>query len=357
MPQAGSLRNLISRCQSREGLPVVSAADRDALRFMKESPKSLSVIIPCYNEEDSLPALFGRIEKVAGDWPEDYEVVCIDDGSSDQTVELLRKQNARNPKWKVVILSRNFGHQAAVSAGLASVTGEVVAIIDADLQDPPELISDFIEKWREGFEVVYAVRKKRKEGIFKRAAYFCFYRLMKSMTEIEDFPLDSGDFSLLDRKVVDTLVAFPEKNRFLRGLRAWSGFRQTGLEYERSARFAGEPKYTFRKLLGLASDGLFSFSGVPLRLASFAGVFISCFSALGAMFFVVQKIYPQPFREMGLPIVPGFAATIVVILFLGGVQLLFLGVIGEYLNRIYTEVKGRPEFLVAEAVGLEERSS
>lgn len=324
---------------------------------MKESPKSLSVIVPCYNEEESLPALFERIEKVAEDWPENYEVVCIDDGSRDRTVELLREQHERNPKWKLVILSRNFGHQAAVSAGLESVTGEVVAIIDADLQDPPELIKDLIGKWREGFEVVYAVRKKRKEGIFKRAAYFCFYRLMKSMTEIEDFPLDSGDFSLLDRKVVDTLVAFPEKNRFLRGLRAWSGFRQTGLEYERSARFAGEPKYTFKKLLGLASDGLFAFSGVPLRLASYVGLVVSFFSALGAIFFIIQKIYPEPFQEMGLPIVPGFAATIVTILFLGGVQLLFLGVIGEYLNRIYTEVKGRPEFLVAEKVGIEESTS
>lgn len=338
-------------------MPARLSGDRDLLRLMKESPQSLSVIVPCYNEEDSLPTLFERIEKISGDWPDDFEVICIDDGSSDRTVDLLREQNARNAKWKVVILSRNFGHQAAVSAGLESATGEVVAIIDADLQDPPELITDLIEKWREGFEVVYAVRKKRKEGVFKRAAYYCFYRLMKAMTEIEDFPLDSGDFSLLDRKVVDTLVAFPEKNRFLRGLRAWSGFRQTGLEYERSARLAGEPKYTFKMLFGLASDGLFSFSGVPLRLASFAGVIISCFSGLGAMFFVVQKIHPEPFREMGLPIVPGFAATIVTILFLGGVQLLFLGVIGEYLNRIYTEVKGRPEFLVAEKVGLAEKSS
>ena len=334
-------------------MPVVPRSVRDAAPFMKESPKSLSVIVPCYNEEESLPALFERIEKVAGEWTEDYEEVCVDDGSRDQTVELLREQHARNSKWKVVILSRNFGHQAAVSAGLESATGEVVAIIDADLQDPPELIKDLIGKWREGFEVVYAVRKKRKEGIFKRAAYFCFYRLMKSMTEIEGFPLDAGDFSLLDRKVVDTLVAFPEKNRFLRGLRAWSGFRQTGLEYERSARFAGEPKYTFRKLLGLASDGLFSFSGVPLRLASYVGLLVSFFSALGAFFFIIQKIYPEPFLKMGLPIVPGFAATIVIILFLGGVQLLFLGVIGEYLNRIYTEVKARPEFLVAEKVGLE----
>jgi len=320
---------------------------------MKESPKSLSVIVPCYNEEDSLPALFARIEKIAQDWPEQHEVICIDDGSRDRTVDLLREQHARNPQWKLIVLSRNFGHQSAVSAGLEAASGEVVAIIDADLQDPPELIEELIERWREGFEVVYAVRKKRKEGIFKRAAYYCFYRLMKSVTEIENFPLDSGDFSLLDRKVVDTLVAFPEKNRFLRGLRAWSGFRQTGVEYERSARFAGEPKYTFRKLLGLASDGLFSFSGVPLRLASYVGLMVSFFSALGAMFFVVQKIYPGPFQAMGLPIVPGFAATIVTILFLGGVQLLFLGVIGEYLNRIYTEVKGRPEFLVAEKLGLE----
>jgi dolichol-phosphate mannosyltransferase len=311
------------------------------------------VIIPCYNEEQSLPALFDRISEVSQDWPENYEVICIDDGSSDSTVELLRRQHESNPKWKVVVLSRNFGHQAAVSAGLEAVTSEVAVIIDADLQDPPELINDLIGKWQEGFDVVYAVRKKRKEGLFKRAAYFCFYRLMKSMAEIKDFPLDSGDFSLLDAKVVKTLVAFPEKNRFLRGLRAWSGFRQTGFEYERSARHAGEPKYTFRKLLSLAGAGLFAFSGVPLRLASFAGFIVSCFAALGAMFFVIQRIFPGPFEEMGLPVVPGFAATIVTVLFLGGVQLVFLGIVGEYLNRIYTEVKGRPEFLVMEKVGFE----
>ena len=266
---------------------------------MKECPNSLSVIVPCYNEEDSLPALFERIEKVSGNWPDNHEIVCIDDGSSDRTVKLLREQNEKNPRWKLVILSRNFGHQAAVSAGLESVTGEVVAIIDADLQDPPELISDLIEKWREGFEVVYAVRKKRKEGILKRVAYFCFYRLMKSMTDIEDFPLDSGDFSLLDRKVVDTLVAFPEKNRFLRGLRAWSGFRQAGLEYERSARFAGEPKYTFKKLFGLASDGLFSFSGVPLRLASFVGLDGVAFLSLGSHVLRGSEVVSRPFPRNG----------------------------------------------------------
>ncbi|MGD1979184.1 MAG: glycosyltransferase family 2 protein [Akkermansiaceae bacterium] len=320
-------------------------------------PGSLSLIIPCWNEMESLPALFSRIEAVSDEWPDDYEILCVDDGSSDGTVELLRQQHERDPKWKVVILSRNFGHQSAVSAGLAESRGEVVAVIDADLQDPPELISRLIEKWREGFEVVYAVRKKRKEGLLKRTAYFWFYRLMKATTDIKDFPLDSGDFSLLDRKVVETLVAFPEKNRFLRGLRAWSGFRQTGVEYERSARHAGEPKYGFRKLLSLAGDGLFSFSGVPLRLASFAGLFVSLFAGLGAAIFVIQRIYPEPFLEMGMPIVPGFAATIVTILFLGGVQLLFLGVIGEYLNRIYTEVKGRPEYIVAEKIGLEDKRS
>lgn len=318
---------------------------------MRESPKSLSVVVPCFNEEQSLPALFKRIGDVAGEWPQDYEVICIDDGSTDRTVDLLRRQHESDPRWKVVVLSRNFGHQAAVSAGLEVVTGEVSVIIDADLQDPPELIKDLIVKWQEGFDVVYAVRRKRKEGFFKRAAYFCFYRLMKSMAEIKDFPLDSGDFSLLDAQVVKTLVAFPEKNRFLRGLRAWSGFRQTGFDYERSARYAGEPKYTLKKLLSLAGDGLFAFSGVPLRLASYVGLVVSMFAGVGAAFFVIQRIMPGPFEAIGLPVVPGFAATIVTILFLGGVQLLFLGIIGEYLNRIYTEVKGRPEFLVMEKIG------
>lgn len=172
------------------------------------------------------------------------------------------------------------------------------------------------------------------------------------MTDIKDYPLDSGDFSLLDRKVVDTLVAFPEKNRFLRGLRAWSGYRQTGVEYERSARFAGEPKYTLKKLLHLATDGLLAFSGVPLRLAAYFGFLVSLFSGLAAFFFIIQRIFPEPFIEMGMPLVPGFAATIVVILFLGGVQLFFLGVIGEYLNRIYTEVKGRPGYLISERHGI-----
>lgn len=320
---------------------------------MKSRPQSLSLIVPCYNEAEGLPELFERIEKVAKDWPENYEVICIDDGSSDATAALLREQHEKNPKWKALLFSRNFGHQAAVSAGLEASTGETVAIIDADLQDPPELIAELIEKWREGYEVVYAVRKKRKEGLLKRTAYFYFYRLMKSMTEIKDFPLDSGDFSLLDRKVVNTLVAFPEKNRFLRGLRAWSGYRQIGVEYERSARFAGEPKYTFKKLLHLAADGLLSFSGVPLRIAAYLGCFISILSTAMATFFIVQKIFPAPFVKIGLPIVPGFAATIVAVLFFGGVQLLFLGVIGEYLNRIYTEVKGRPGYLVAERLGIE----
>lgn len=320
---------------------------------MKSLPSSFSLIVPCFNEAEGLPELFERIEKVATDWPDNYEIICIDDGSSDATASVLRTQHEKNPRWKALLFSRNFGHQAAVSAGLEASTGAVVAIIDADLQDPPELITELIEKWREGFEVVYAVRKKRKEGLLKRAAYFCFYRLMKSMTDIKDFPLDSGDFSLLDRKVVDTLVAFPEKNRFLRGLRAWSGYRQAGVEYERSARFAGEPKYTLKKLLHLATDGLLSFSGVPLRLAAYFGMVISGISSVLAFFFIVQRLFPEPFEKLGLPNVPGFAATIVVILFFGGVQLLFLGIMGEYLNRIYTEVKGRPGYLIAERLGVE----
>ncbi len=321
----------------------------------RQSPASLSVIVPCYNEEESLPALFERITKVAEQWPADYEVICVDDGSRDETVRLLREQHQRDARWKVVVLSRNFGHQAAVSAGLEASRGEVVAVIDADLQDPPELITEMIEKWQQGYEVVYAVRKKRKEGPLKRAAYFFFYRLMRMMTDIDEFPLDSGDFSLLDRRIVDTMVAFPEKNRFLRGLRAWSGYRQVGLEYERSARAAGEPKYTFKKLLRLAGDGLLAFSGFPLRLAAFAGFFFAGVSGLLAAIFVVQRLLPRPFAALGLPLVPGFAATIVAVLFLGGVQLLFLGIIGEYLNRMYTEIKARPAYLVAETMGVEKK--
>jgi dolichol-phosphate mannosyltransferase len=228
--------------------------------------------------------------------------------------------------------------------------------MDADLQDPPEELGRFIEKWRQGYEVVYAIRQKRKEGAFKKLSYWLFYRLMAGLVSF-DLPLDAGDFCLLDRRVVQTLNQMPERNRFVRGLRAWAGFRQTGVPYEREARAAGVPKYNFRKLLKLAWDGIFSFSTIPLTLVSYAGLLISTLSGLGIVFTLIQRIFLRWFQKIGLAPVPGFATIVISILFLGGIQLLCLGIVGEYIGRIYEEVKRRPMWIVREACGVGVRAT
>jgi dolichol-phosphate mannosyltransferase len=229
--------------------------------------------------------------------------------------------------------------------------GDVIAVLDADLQDPPEKLGLFLEKWLEGYDVVYAIRQKRKENLLKRACYWVFYRLMSQMVTFE-LPLDSGDFCIMDRRVVEVLNAMPERTRFVRGLRAWAGFKQTGVFYERAARAAGEPKYTMRKLFKLAWDGLFSFSTVPLRFMSYVGFWIS-FLALGGMLFtLLQRIFAHQFERFGLQPVPGFATVVISILFLGGIQLLCLGILGEYIGRIYEEVKQRPRWVIKETIGV-----
>lgn len=311
-----------------------------------------SIVIPCFNEEAVLPELFKRLGDLIDKQPDiDWEIICVDDGSQDRTWELLSRFQADNPNWKVISFSRNFGHQAALGAGLSYVAGDMCIILDADLQDPPEVIPQLIAKWRAGYEVVYGVRKKRKEVIWKRVAYAGFYRLMAFLVHF-DVPLDSGDFCLMDRKVVDILKQMPEQNRFMRGLRSWSGFRQVGLEYERAARFSGEPKYTFRKLFRLALDGLFSFSAFPLRLSAIFGFIISGFALLGVIFTLAQRIFADFFLSIGLAPVPGYATIVIAILMLGGIQLIFLGLIGEYIYRIYQEVKGRPRWIIKETLGL-----
>jgi glycosyltransferase involved in cell wall biosynthesis len=312
----------------------------------------LSIIVPCYNEEAVLPEFIQRVGAVAGTWGMDYEVVCVDDGSRDGTWRLLKTQQEKDPRWRCLAFARNFGHQTAVSAGLFYATGEVVVTIDADLEDPPEEISRLLEKWREGYEVVYAVRQKRKEGWFKRLCYWTFYRLMARLVEFE-IPLDTGDFCLINRRVADTINAMPERNRFVRGLRAWSGFRQTGITYERAARFAGRPKYSLAKLVKLATDGLFSFSTVPLRLATWLGVIVSAFAFFGVVFTLAQKIFAAEFAKIGLAPVSGFPTIVISVLFLGGVQLICLGILGEYIGRIYEEVKGRPLWILRESAGIE----
>ncbi|MGA2248053.1 MAG: glycosyltransferase family 2 protein [Verrucomicrobiota bacterium] len=313
--------------------------------------KKISIIVPCFNEEAVLPELFARLGSVAVTWGLDHEIICVDDGSQDRTWELLKHQNKQDARWRAIAFARNFGHQTAVSAGLFYAGGDAAVVIDADLEDPPELISRLMEKWRDGYDVVYAIRQKRKEGPFKRVSYWIFYRLMARLVAFE-IPLDSGDFCLISRRVVDTINSMPERNRFVRGLRAWSGFRQTGVSYERAARFAGAPKYTFKKLVKLATDGLFSFSTVPLRMATYLGLSVSVLAFLGAVFTLVQKIFSEQFTKVGLAPSPGFPTIVISVLFLGGIQLICLGILGEYIGRIYEEVKGRPLWILRDTAGI-----
>jgi len=317
----------------------------------QNSKPLISVIVPCYNEQDVLPQLFRRLTDAADSWGTAWEVICIDDGSRDLTWDILEKQQQIDNRWKGLRFARNFGHQAAVSAGLYHALGDVVMIIDADLQDPPEQLYRFLDKWREGFQVVYGVRTSRQDKPLKKLLAWGFYRLIASMVTF-NIPPDSGDFCLMDRKVVDIMNALPERNKYLRGLRAWCGFRQIGIEFERHARAAGVPQYTFRKSLKLAMDGIFSFSAVPLSLASHLGLLVSGLSLVGTIFTLLQKIFADFFASYGLRPGPGFTTIVLSILFLGGVQLICLGILGEYLGRIYDEVKCRPPWIIKEAAGL-----
>jgi dolichol-phosphate mannosyltransferase len=310
---------------------------------------TISVILPVYNERETLLELKARLtpildEQVSGS----FEVLFVDDGSRDGSDLIIDGFHDHDPRFKAIHFSRNFGHQAALQAGLDAASGDAVALMDADLQDPPELLEQFIERWRQGYDVVYAVRKKRKEAFWKRAAYAVFYRTMKVISEI-DVPLDAGDFCLMDRRVVDTLVSLRERNRFLRGLRSWVGFRQIGVEYERDSRHAGEPKYTLRKLVGLALSGYIGFSAAPLRMATWFGLIAALTGFLVALWAVYTKL-------AGIYSPRGWTSTIAIIMFIGGVQLLMLGVIGEYLSRVYDEVRRRPLYIVRSRAGIDERS-
>ena len=318
--------------------------------------KTVSIVIPCYNEEEVLEELRERLTKACELWAYDWEVIAMDDGSRDSTWEMLSRFQAEDPRWKGLSFSRNFGHQAAVSAGLFHATGDAVFIIDADLQDPPEELHRFISKWEEGYDVIYGVRQKRKEGLAKRFCYWAFYRLMAQAVQF-DIPLDSGDFCLMSRRMVDTLNLMPERNRFVRGLRAWAGYKQTAIPYERHGRAAGSPKYNFTKLLKLALDGMISFSGLPLKMAAHFGFLVSALSLVGILFTLFQRMFSGFFNSIGMAPVPGFATIVIAILFMGGVQLMFLGVIGEYLFRIFDEVKQRPGWIVRDGLGIEPKTS
>jgi dolichol-phosphate mannosyltransferase len=308
---------------------------------------TLSVVLPVYNERETLAELERRLVSALEDQVRaDFEVILVDDGSSDGSAEILDFLHSRDPRLKVIHFSRNFGHQAALQAGLDTATGAAVILMDADLQDPPELVGQFVEAWRNGYQVVYAIRRRRREGTLKQAAYAVFYRTLRAIAAI-DMPLDAGDFCLIDRRVADALVALRERNRFLRGLRSWVGFRQIGVEYDRDSRYGGTPKYTMRKLVGLALSGYIGFSAVPLRIAVLLGI-----AAAGTGFLIAIGALATKLAGIYSP--RGWLSTIAVILFIGGVQLLVLGVIGEYLSRVYDEVRQRPLYLVRSRLGFED---
>jgi dolichol-phosphate mannosyltransferase len=310
----------------------------------------LSIVVPIKNEIDTLPELVRRLTAVLVGDLADAEIVFVDDGSDDGSARWIAERHLDDPRVRLVRLSRNFGHQAAVTAGLGHASGSAVVLMDGDLQDPPETIPTLVERWREGNEIVHTVKTSRKESWPRRVAFRAFYRMIRTLSSDTDLPLQSGLFSLLDRRVVDELERMPERNRYLAGLRSWVGFRQTAVEYERDARWSGEPRVSVARLFGLAFDGIFSFSNLPLRLATLLGLVVS----LAAFVLMATILYLRLFTDRAIL---GWASLMTSTLFLGGVILVTIGIIGEYTGRIYDEVKRRPLYIVAERVGFPARGS
>ena len=303
----------------------------------------INIIIPLFNEEKVFSELIHRIRGVLDQTTKSTNVILVDDGSKDGTAQLMTQLSLNDKRFVSVFLSRNFGHQLALSAGMSQVDAKhAVFILDGDLQDPPELLDDFFTYIEQGYDVVYAVREKRKEHFLKRMAYAAFYRFLKRISYI-DFPLDSGDFSMLSRRVVDVMNSMPEQSRFLRGMRSWIGFNQIGVTYERSSREHGETKYSLKKLLALALNGIFNFSEYPIKFVSNLGVFATLSSLI---YFIVTLIKRYYFHDVP----QGFTATILLIIFFGGVNLIAIGIIGEYILRIFFQVKQRPPFIISHTI-------
>ncbi|MEK8179020.1 glycosyltransferase family 2 protein [Flavobacterium buctense] len=314
---------------------------------MRENSIDISIIVPLYNEELVFEQLIQRLKGVISSTSFSCEVILVNDGSSDQTAELIEKICKEDNRFTGIILSRNYGHQLAVSAGLANVRGKRGAmIIDGDLQDPPELIINFYKLLIDGYDVIYAIRKNRKESFFKKKAYNLYYRLQKKISNF-NIPIDSGDFSMISRRVVDNLNDMPEKSRYIRGMRAWIGFKQIGYEYDRDERQAGETKYSWSKLFELAFNGIFNFSDFPVRFIAKLGFLTVIFS----LFYFVYNLY-RKFYYNDVP--QGFTATILAIILFSGVQLISLGIIGEYVLRIYNQVRNRPLFIIDKIIRKEE---
>ncbi|MFP3666013.1 glycosyltransferase family 2 protein [Priestia sp. SIMBA_032] len=307
-----------------------------------------SIVVPVYNEEEVIHETYRRLTEVMRSTKEAYELLFVNDGSRDRTAEIIKAYSGQDPDVVLLDFARNFGHQIAITAGMDHARGEAVVVIDADLQDPPELILEMIEKWKQGFDVVYAKRTKRKgETYFKKQTAAMFYRFLRAMTDI-DIPLDTGDFRLLDRKVCNQMNSIQEKNRFVRGLVSWVGFKQIAVEYERDERLAGESKYPLKKMLKLSMDGITSFSYKPLKLASYAGVTLS---GIGFIYLLVV-LYLKLFTDSTIT---GWSSLIVIQLFFSGIILIILGMIGEYIGRIYDETKNRPLYIIREKYQLETR--
>jgi polyisoprenyl-phosphate glycosyltransferase len=307
-----------------------------------EEPIEISIIAPIFNEIGNIPELYKRVKATMEQAAVSWELLMVDDGSTDGSTDEIRKLAAQDEHIRPVIFARNFGHQIAVTAGLDYSRGQAVVIIDSDLQDPPEVILDMIAKWKEGYEVVYAQRTEREgETWFKLFTASIFYRLIYRITDV-DIPMDTGDFRLLDRKVVDVMVQMRERHRFLRGMSSWVGFKQTGVNYKRASRHSGVTKYPFRKMLKFASDAITSFSYFPLQVASYLGFLSAGLSIIAIPVVIILRI-------VGLHAFLGQATTLIAVLFLGGVQLISLGILGEYIGRLYDEVKGRPLYIIREA--------
>ncbi|KZL93989.1 glycosyltransferase family 2 protein [Clostridium magnum] len=311
---------------------------------MDETNIQYSIVVPLYNEELVIKETYKRLKKVMETTGEAYEIIFVNDGSKDRTLEMVKDICNKDKNIKLISFSKNFGHQIAITAGMNNSNGKAAIVIDADLQDPPEIILKMIEKWKEGYDVVYGKRLSRRgETFFKKVTAKAFYRTLRVMTDV-DIPVDTGDFRLIDRKVCEALKRVPERNRYVRGIISWLGFKQTGVEFAREERFAGETKYPLKKMIKFASDAIISFSYKPLRLAIIIGFSISIFSFLYLIVIVFKKLFVND-------AIHGWTSIVALSLFFNGLVLIMLGIIGEYIGRIYDEVKGRPLYIIDEKVG------